>query len=33
MEYYTKNIHYNLDENKRKGLALFLKMLGEEEGI
>jgi chorismate dehydratase len=32
MEYYTKNIHYNLDENKRKGLALFLKMLGEEEG-
>jgi len=33
MDYYTKNIHYNLDENKRKGLALFLKMLGEEDGI
>jgi chorismate dehydratase len=27
-EYYTKHIHYYLDDEKRKGLELFLSMLG-----
>lgn len=29
MDYYTKFIGYHLDEDKRKGLSLFLKMIGE----
>lgn len=28
-EYYTKHIHYALDEEKKKGLAMFLKMIAE----
>ena len=27
--YYTENIHYLLDEDKKKGLALFLQMIAE----
>lgn len=33
MDYYTKFIGYHLDEDKRKGLSLFLKMIGEEEVV
>jgi len=29
-KYYTENIHYFLDDNKKKGLALFLEYLAEE---
>lgn len=29
-EYYTKHIHYLLDDEKRKGLKLFLEMIAEE---
>jgi len=28
-KYYTENIHYLLDEEKKKGLNLFLQMIGE----
>ncbi len=27
-EYYTKNISYELDDAKRKGLAKFLELIG-----
>jgi chorismate dehydratase len=33
MDYYTKFICYHLDKDKRKGLSLFLKMIGEEEVV
>lgn len=29
-EYYTEHIHYLLNEEKKKGLALFLEMIAEE---
>lgn len=29
MEYYTKNVNYHLDENKKLALSLFLKKLAE----
>ena len=32
LHYYQKNIHYELDENKRKGLDLFLKMISANHG-
>jgi chorismate dehydratase len=32
LHYYQKNIHYELDENKRKGLDLFLKMISADHG-
>jgi len=32
LQYYQKNIHYELDENKRKGLDLFLKMISADHG-
>ena len=32
LHYYKKNIHYELDENKRKGLDLFLKMISAVHG-
>ncbi len=32
-QYYTRNISYRLDDEKRKGLALFLEKLGEFSSI
>ena len=31
-KYYTQNISYHLDAEKKKGLALFLEKLGEQKG-